>query len=84
MMAIAIVAALWAYDGWNNLNTVAEEIRNPKKSLPLALIIGIGGVTLLYTLFNFAIMSSPQPYTNFALISAGRKILRMLEKPSGR
>lgn len=56
MMAIAIVAALWAYDGWNNLNTVAEEIHNPKKNLPLALIIGIGGVTLLYTLFNFAIM----------------------------
>ena len=56
MMAIAIVAALWAYEGWNNLNTVAEEIRNPKKNLPLALIIGIGGVTLLYTLFNFAIM----------------------------
>lgn len=56
MMAIAIVAALWAYEGWTNLNTVAEEIRNPKKNLPLALIIGIGGVTVLYTLFNFAIM----------------------------
>ena len=56
MMAIAIVAALWAYEGWSNLNTVAEEIKNPKKNLPLALIVGIGGVTLLYTLFNFAIM----------------------------
>lgn len=56
MMAIAIVAALWAYDGWNNLNTVAEEIKNPKRNLPLALIIGIGGITFIYTLFNFAIM----------------------------
>lgn len=56
MMAIAIVAALWAYEGWSNLNTVAEEIKNPKKNLPLAIIIGIGGVTVLYTLFNFAIM----------------------------
>ena len=56
MIAIAIVAALWAYEGWTNLNTVAEEIKNPKKNLPLALIIGIGGVTIIYTLFNFAIM----------------------------
>ena len=56
MMAVAIVAALWAYEGWTNLNTVAEEIKNPKKNMPLALIIGIGGVTLIYTLFNFAIM----------------------------
>jgi APA family basic amino acid/polyamine antiporter len=56
MMAIAIVAALWAYEGWTNLNTVAEEIKNPKRNLPLALVVGIGGVTLLYTLFNFAIM----------------------------
>ncbi len=30
--------------------------QNPKKNLPLALIIGIGGVTVIYTLFNFAIM----------------------------
>lgn len=56
MIAVAVVAALWAYEGWTNLNTVAEEIKNPKKNLPLALIIGIGGVTVLYTLFNFAIM----------------------------
>lgn len=56
VIAIAVVAALWAYEGWTNLNTVAEEIKNPKKNLPLALIIGIGGVTVIYTLFNFAIM----------------------------
>ncbi len=56
MIAIAVVASLWAYEGWSNLNTVAEEIKNPRRNLPLALIIGIGGVTLLYTLFNFAIM----------------------------
>ncbi len=56
MMAIAIVACLWSYEGWSNLNTVAEEIRNPKKNIPRALIIGIGGVMILYTLFNYAIL----------------------------
>ena len=56
MMAIAIVAAMWAYEGWSNINSIAEEIKKPHRNLPLALIIGIGGATLLYILFNFAIM----------------------------
>ncbi len=34
MIAIAVVASLWAYEGWTNLNTVAEEIKNPKRNLP--------------------------------------------------
>lgn len=55
MIAFAVVASLWAYEGWTNLNTVAEEVKNPRKNLPLALIIGIGGITILYALFNFSI-----------------------------
>ena len=54
-IAFAVVATLWAYEGWTNLNTVTEEVKNPKRNLPLALIIAIGGITVLYTLFNFAI-----------------------------
>ncbi len=55
MVAFAVVATLWAYEGWTNLNTVCEEIKNPKKNLPLSLFFGIGGVMLLYILFNFSI-----------------------------
>jgi basic amino acid/polyamine antiporter, APA family len=50
----AVLAALWAYDGWNNMPMVAGEIQNPQKSIPLALIIGVGGVMLIYTLVNLA------------------------------
>ena len=71
MIAVAIVAALWAYEGWTNLNTVAEEIKNPKKNLPLAIIIGIGGVTLVYTLFNFAIMKVLPHEEIVAMIESG-------------
>ena len=39
--ASAILAALWAYDGWCNLTMVAGEIQNPKKNIPLSLIIGM-------------------------------------------
>lgn len=53
--AIALIASLWAYEGWTNLNTVAEEIKNPRKNLPLAIIIAITGVTLVYVIFNYAL-----------------------------
>ena len=55
MIAFATVATLWAYEGWTNVNSVAEEIKKPEKNIPRALIFAIGGITILYTLFNFAI-----------------------------
>lgn len=55
MVAFAVVASLWAYEGWTNLNTVAEELKDPKRNLPLALIISLVSITLLYTLFNYSI-----------------------------
>lgn len=55
MVAFAVVATLWAYEGWTNLNVVTEEIKDPARNLPRALIIAIGGITVLYTAFNFAI-----------------------------
>lgn len=55
MIAFATVASLWAYEGWTNLNSMTEEMKDPKKNLPRALVFGIGGITILYTLFNYAI-----------------------------
>lgn len=55
MIGFATLATLWAYEGWTNLNTVSEEMKNPRRNLPLALIIAIGGIMVLYTLFNYAI-----------------------------
>ena len=46
VLATAFYSGLWAYDGWNNLNYVTEEIINPRKNLPLSLIIGIPYVTI--------------------------------------
>ena len=50
----ALVAALWAYDGWNNVGMVASEVRNPQRNLPLALIGGTVGVIAIYMLANWA------------------------------
>ena len=49
---IALIAISWAFDGWNNINYVAGEIRNPKRNLPLALILGAVGISILYLLMN--------------------------------
>jgi basic amino acid/polyamine antiporter, APA family len=51
----ALVAALWAYDGWNDLNMVSGEVRDPERSLPLALIFGVALVGILYMLVNAAV-----------------------------
>ncbi|MBB5183657.1 APC family permease [Catenisphaera adipataccumulans] len=55
MIALGIMASLWAYEGWTNINLVSEEMKNPQKNLPRAIIISLTGITLLYTLFNFVI-----------------------------
>ena len=49
---IALVAVSWAFDGWNNVNFVAGEIKKPERNLPLSLIFGTIGITVLYFLVN--------------------------------
>jgi APA family basic amino acid/polyamine antiporter len=48
----AMMGALWAYNGWNELTYVAGEVKRPQRNLPLALIGGIGLVALLYIFIN--------------------------------
>jgi APA family basic amino acid/polyamine antiporter len=50
----ALVAALWAYDGWNNVSMVAAEIRRPRRNLPIALVAGTCLVMAIYLLANVA------------------------------
>ena len=64
----ALVAALWAYDGWNDLNMVSGEISNPGRNIPLALIAGVALVAALYMGINAAVQ-----YVMPAAMVAGRK-----------
>jgi basic amino acid/polyamine antiporter, APA family len=59
----ALVAALWAYDGWNNGPMVGAEIQHPEKNLPRALIGGTLVVMATYLLTNLAyfyVLSGPE------------------------
>jgi APA family basic amino acid/polyamine antiporter len=50
----AMLAALWGYDGWNNITLVAGEVKNPQRNIPLALIGGTMLIILLYVFVNIA------------------------------
>ncbi len=52
---IALVAALWAYDGWSDVTMMAGEVEHPRRTLPLALVGGVAIVGGLYMLTNAAI-----------------------------
>ena len=73
---VSLVAVSWAFDGWNNVNFVAGEIKNPKRNLPLALIIGTLGITFLYVLVNYVYL--------YALpIQETIGVVRIAEKATG-
>jgi amino acid transporter/spore germination protein YaaH len=60
---VALVAALWAYDGWNNVTMAGGEVADPQKNIPRSLVLGTMGVGLLYVVANvayFYILPAPQ------------------------
>lgn len=50
----AVLAALWAFDGWNNMPMAAAEIKDGQRNVPRALILGLAIVTIMYIFANFA------------------------------
>ena len=50
----ALAAALWAYDGWEDLNLVGSEVQEPQKNFPRALVGGVALVAVIYLLFSAA------------------------------
>jgi len=51
----ALIAALWAYDGWSDVSQLAGEVRDPQRSMPLALVGGVFIVAALYMLLQCAV-----------------------------
>ncbi|WP_040341225.1 APC family permease [Bacillus smithii] len=55
-MGAAVLATLWAYDGWMNVGFIAGEMKNPSKTLPKAIITGIAVVMIAYLSVNVALL----------------------------
>jgi APA family basic amino acid/polyamine antiporter len=50
----ALLAALWAFDGWNNLGMASGEVKSPQKNIPRALVLGLLLCMTVYCLVNLA------------------------------
>ena len=51
---LAMLAALWAYDGWNNMPMAAGEVKDPGRNVPRALIGGMVAIMAIYCSANLA------------------------------
>ena len=54
VLGVALVGSLFSSDSWNNVTFTAGETRNPKRNVPLSLLLGVGLVSVLYLLANYA------------------------------
>jgi APA family basic amino acid/polyamine antiporter len=54
----ALVGALFSSDAWNNVTFIAGEVKNPARTLPMALFLGTASVVLLYLLCNVAYLAA--------------------------
>lgn len=57
----AMIPVLFAYGGWQTATFIAGEMKNPRKNLPFALLIGVAGVIALYLGVNFACVRALGP-----------------------
>ncbi|MCO7027321.1 amino acid permease [Tetragenococcus halophilus] len=54
----ALLATLFAYDGWLNVGNIAGEMKQPEKDLPKAIILGLGSVAVVYWIINFVYLKT--------------------------
>lgn len=57
-LGAALLAAMFAYEGWTNVGSMAGEMKNPKKDLPKAIFLGLAVVMGVYVLINVAYLMS--------------------------
>ena len=79
----ALVAALWAYDGWSNSTYIGSEIDKPGRNLPRSLFIGSLITIAIYVLANwayFSVLSGPEAAQSSRLAA---DMMRKIAGPKG-
>jgi basic amino acid/polyamine antiporter, APA family len=51
-IGVGLIAVFWAYDGWVYITWVAGEVKEPRKNVPLAMVLGVLAVGLIYLAMN--------------------------------
>ena len=73
----AMLAALWGYDGWDNLSFVAGEVKNPNRNIPIAIIGSVLLVILLYVAVHVAYFYILDP-TAIASVSKDSSVAKVV------
>ena len=79
-VGVALVAVLWAYEGWHDVSFAAGEIRDPQKNFPRGILLGTFVVITLYLLANLAYLYVLSPSE---IASSERVALTAIGKVAG-
>nr|XP_054749832.1 cystine/glutamate transporter-like [Lytechinus pictus] len=78
-LPLAFYSGLYAYTGWQFLPAISEEIINPTRTIPLAIIISMTSVTVLYVLANiayFTVLNSDEVLvSNAVALDLGQRVI---------
>ena len=70
----AMLAAFWAYEGWNSIGFLGGEIKNPHRNLPLSIAMGLSIVIIVYVLVNITYLALMPVEGYIAVNAAGNQI----------
>ncbi|HEY1937712.1 MAG TPA: amino acid permease [Candidatus Angelobacter sp.] len=79
----ALIPVFFAYGGWQTASFVAGEMKEPRRDLPRALVLGVTGVAVLYTLVNFVYVRALGVGTLANTKTPASAVMRMAMGPSG-
>lgn len=82
-LCVAQTGSLFSADAWHNVATIAGEVRDPRRNIPLALALGAGGVILLYILANVAYLVA-MPLEEIQNAPSDRVATAMMERLFGK
>jgi basic amino acid/polyamine antiporter, APA family len=55
-LGVGLIAVFWAYDGWVYITWVAGEVKDPRRNVPLAMVLGVLAVAVIYIAMNVTYM----------------------------
>jgi basic amino acid/polyamine antiporter, APA family len=79
----AMTPVLFAYGGWHTSSFLSGEIRDPRKTLPRGLVLGVLGVITVYTSVNFVYVRALGPAGLAAATTPASAVMRALLRPRG-
>lgn len=83
--AVALIFVTFSYSGWNAATYVAGEVERPERTLPLALIVGTGLVTVLYLAVNVVFLAAAPPEALSGQVEIGHvAAVHLLGEDAGR